>query len=104
MMPTETRWDKLTKEAITLLSKTLHLNLQQKTAEEADREIVDTLLNLTGAKTITEFQRLDKKQMRGALAVVRDAGCTIKRLSRLSGISEGIIRNCKNPNLLLEES
>jgi len=101
-MPQQTLMEKITQEGLTLVCKTLNLHLQQETAEESDNAIVRTLLELTGAATITEFQRLDKKTMRGALAIVREAGCSIRRLSRLSGISQGIIRGCKNPLLLLE--
>lgn len=72
-------------------------------SEEADRLIVDALLGYTGCGSISEFQRLDKKTMRSALAKVRDAGVSIRRLSRLSGISEGIIRYCKNPDNLAKK-
>ena len=78
----------------------LMCNFGERSAE-VDKMIVDELLKITGCNTISEFQQLDKKRMRSALAIVRDAGVSIRRLSRLSGISEGIIRNCKNPAHLL---
>ena len=67
-----------------------YLDLQ--TPEETADTIVNTLLHLTGTKSITELQRLDKRTMRGALALVRDSGVSIRMLSRLTGISFSIIR------------
>lgn len=67
---------------------------------EYEEMIVKTLLSLTDTGSISEFQQLDKKPMREALAIVRDTGVSVKQLSRLTGVSEGIIRYCKNPNNL----
>lgn len=72
-------------------------------SEEVDKMIVEALLAYGGCGSITEFQQLEKKAMRSALARVRDQGVSIRRLSRLSGISEGIIRYSKNPDNLLKE-
>lgn len=63
-----------------------------ESAEEKDTTIVRTLLDLTGTNSITEFQQLDKRSMRGALAMVRDSGVSIRHLNRLTGISFSIIR------------
>lgn len=63
--------------------------------------IANTLLDLTDTSSISEFQQLDKATMRAALAQVRDTGVSVKCLSRLTGISDGIIRHCKNPNDLI---
>ena len=100
-MPHQSTKEKMTQKGLSLLCKTLRIDIEQQSPEDADRQIVETLLELGGVRTVSDFQQLDKKKMRGALAVVRDAGCSIRRLSRLSGISEGIIRGCKNPNNLL---
>ena len=78
--------------------------LAKADADTLDRMIEETLLSLTNTASISEFQRLDKKTMRNALAQVRDAGISIRHLSRISGISEGIIHYCKNPdNLILHK-
>lgn len=81
----------------TLLCNLFQAKQDNASAEELDKLIVETLLGLSGAASISEFQRLEKRAMRGVLAQVRDAGISIRRLSRISGISEGIIRGCKNP-------
>lgn len=101
-MPQQSLMERITQEGLTLMCKTLHLHIKQEPADKVDREIVDTLLKMTGVETITEFQRLDKKTMRGALAIVREAGVSIRKLSHLTGISVGIIRYAKNPNNLIE--
>jgi len=72
-------------------------------SEDVDRLIVDEILRQTGCESITAFQQLPKKPMREALAAVRDAGVSIRRLSRLTGISEGVIRGCKNPKKLISQ-
>lgn len=80
----------------------LHIEATQKIdADELDKLIVECLLTLSQTRSITEFQQLDKKSMRGTLARVRDAGISLRHLSRISGISEGIIRYSKNPDNLL---
>lgn len=65
--------------------------------EERDRVIVETLFAMTGVQSITDFQRLDKRMMRSALAKVRESGVSIRKLSRLTGVSFGIIRGAKVP-------
>jgi len=70
----------------------LKTRLNLETAEEANNTIVQTLLEMTGTRSISEFQQLDKRTMRGALALVRDSGVSIRQLSHLTGISFSIIR------------
>lgn len=82
------------------LSQAKKANVSADTLNEL---IVEAILGLSGAQSISDFQRLDKRTMRGVLAQIRDAGISIKRLSRISGISEGIIRGCKNPKNLVQE-
>lgn len=69
-------------------------------AAKLDQLIIDTLLRLSGADSISQFQQLDKKTMRSTLARVRDAGISLRHLSRLTGVSEGVIRYSKNPDNL----
>ncbi len=101
----------LTSQEVTLVQRfanwcqSLLCSITQAKNEKVDVEtldglIIEALLGLSGTMSINEFQRLDKKTMRNTLAQVRDAGISISRLSRISGISEGIIRTCKNPNNL----
>lgn len=94
--------EKFTHWGQTLLCNLFQAKQENVDAETLDKLITDALLGLSGAGSITEFQQLDKRTMRGVLAQVRDAGISIRRLSRISGISEGIIRGCKNPHNLLK--
>lgn len=69
---------------------------------KAERDIIDELvvqaiLILADAVSITDFQRYDKNAIRSVLGQIRDTGISIRQLSRISGISVGIIRNCKPP-------
>lgn len=74
------------------LCQQIRARLEWQTAAEKDQAIVETLLEMTGVSTITEFQRLDKPTMRTALAIVRDSGVGDTKLSRLTGISRGVIQ------------
>lgn len=94
-MPQQTKMEELAQRGLTLMCKTLHLHLKQDTPEEVERMIVETLFALTGVQSITDFQRLDKRTMRSALAMVREVGVSIRTLSRLTGVSFGIIRGAK---------
>lgn len=74
------------------LCQELRVLLDWQTAEEKDNAIVRVLLEMTGTSSISEFQRLDRPTMRTALAIVRDSGIGDRRLSRLTGISRGVIQ------------
>jgi len=65
------------------------------TADEKDEQIIATLFELTNTNNITEFQQLDKRTMRSALAVVRDAGVAANKIAHLTGIPIGVIRYAK---------
>lgn len=75
-----------------VLCQHIRARLEWQTAAEKDQAIVETLLEMTGVSTITEFQRLDKPTMRTALAIVRDSGVGDTKLSRLTGVSRGVIQ------------
>lgn len=85
----------MTRESNSELCQAIRSKLNWMTAEERDQTVVRMLLEMTGTKTISEFQRLDKKTMRIALAVVRDSGVQKSRLARLTGIPIGVIRYAK---------
>jgi len=88
---------KITQWGLSLLCNLRQAKEERVDADMLDKLITETLVGLSGVDTIAKFQQLDKATMRSTLAIVRDAGISIKRLSRISGISEGIIRYCKNP-------
>ncbi len=77
------------------LCRIIRERLDWQTAEEKDNAIVEMLLEMTGSQSISEFQQLDKKTLRSALAVVRDSGIGDHRLSRLTGVSRGVIQRAK---------
>lgn len=89
--------EKFTQWCQALLCNIAQAKQDKADADTLDKLITEALLGLSGTTSISDFQRLDKKTMRNVLALIRDAGISIKRLSRISGISEGIIRGCKNP-------
>lgn len=86
---------KLTRESNNELCQYIRTKLDWVSQEEKDAEVVRLLLEMTGVKNISEFQQLDKKTMRSALAVVKESGVPMARLARLTGIPVGVIRYAK---------
>lgn len=86
---------KLTRESNNELCQYIRTKLDWVSVEEKDAAIVKLLLEMTETKNISEFQQLDKKSMRRALAIVRDSGVQQARLARLTGIPVGVIRYAK---------
>lgn len=82
----------LTRESGSELCQYVRTKLDWVSQEEKDAEVVKLLLKMTGAKNISEFQQLDKKTMRSALAVVKESGVPQARIARLTGIPVGVIR------------
>lgn len=74
------------------LCQHLKRKLNWLSADEKDQAVVDSLLKMTGVVTISEFQRLDKPTLRTALAIMRDSGIGDRCLSRLTGVSRGVIQ------------
>lgn len=86
------RVKKMVQGSDTELCRQIRVQLNWQTAEEKDSAIVSTLLEMTGVNSISEFQRLDKPTLRTALAIVRDSGVGDTKLSRLTGVSRGVIQ------------
>lgn len=85
----------LTRESSSELCQYIRTKLDWISVQEKDAAVVKLLLEMTGTKNISEFQQLDKKTMRSALAVVRDSGVPQARIARLTGIPVGVIRYAK---------
>lgn len=77
------------------LCQYLRAHLDWQTAEEKDAAIVNAILEMTGAESISKFQQMDKQTVRTALAIMRDSGIGDTRLSRLTGISRGVIQRAR---------
>jgi len=61
----------------------------------SDDQVWQQIINLTKVTTATEFQLLDKDQLREALRELRLSGASVRQLERLTGISRGIIQAIK---------
>lgn len=60
-----------------------------------DEKVKDYVLSICGVSSLTEIQHLPKTQRNAVLRKVRDYGASIRQIARMTGISEGIIRNIK---------
>ena len=61
----------------------------------SDDQVWQQIINLSKVTTATEFQLLDKDQLRKALRELRLLGASVRQLERLTGISRGIIQAIK---------
>ncbi|MCQ2341775.1 MAG: transposase [Paludibacteraceae bacterium] len=85
----------LTQESNSDICKYIREKLNWLTLKERDQQIIETLYELTNTHSISEFQQLDKKTLRIALALVRDSGVPANRIAHLTGIPIGVIRYAK---------
>jgi len=60
------------------------------------------LLELTNCRTISEFQQLDKRSQRNAIAILKNEGASHRMLNQVTGITLGVIRYAKT-NKEMEE-
>ena len=56
-----------------------------------DRDAKETILRLSGCKDAAEFQTLDLPERDHYLKKLREAGLSIRQISRLTGVSKGIV-------------
>jgi len=57
-----------------------------------DLEAKELILNIVGVKIPTEIQRYEKKKRNHVIGKLKGAGLSISQISRLTGISYGVIR------------
>ena len=60
-----------------------------------DEKVREYVLSVCGVSNLSEIQRYSKIQRNTILMKIRDYGASIRQIARLTGISEGIIRNIK---------
>ncbi len=84
-----------TQENNSKICQYLRTKLNWLTADQQDRQIINTLYELTNTHSITQFQQLEKKTMRAALAIVKESGIPVNKIARLTGIPIGVIRYAK---------
>ncbi len=56
-----------------------------------DRDAKEIILKLSGCKDVAEFQTLDLPERDHYLNKLREAGLSIRQISRLTGVSKGIV-------------
>ena len=60
-----------------------------------DEKIRDYLASVMGTQNLLTIQKLPKKERNRIIQMAKQYGASIRQLNRLTGISEGIIRNIK---------
>lgn len=75
--------------------KTNCLDIEQESMRFTDIEAQDILQELCGTRNKAEFQGMDKVKRDQSIAILKESGLSIRQISRLTGISFGIVRRKK---------
>ena len=67
----------------------------EKAVRVTDEKVREYVLSVCRTSNLTEIQHYPKTQRNAILRKIRDYGASIRQIARLTGISEGIIRNVK---------
>ena len=99
---TEHVFSRISREDLTALvneplSKTLKiLDFDNETnIRLSDEKVREFLASVMGTQNLLAIQQLPKKERNRIIQMARQYGSSIRQLNRLTGISEGIIRNIK---------
>jgi putative transposase len=87
------------KEAIKLFAKYMNendneecLEMEQTSRRISDKEAQEKMCKLCRTKNAAEFQKVDVETRNKNIAILKENGLSIRQISRLTGISFGIIR------------
>lgn len=72
-----------------------HIDIEKEKMHLTDNDLRNIMKRLTNCTTSSDFQKLTKDKRNDALSALRKAGGSIRQISRLTGIGENIVRNCK---------
>ena len=61
----------------------------------SDDQVWQRIIELTGVRNSSDFQKLDRDKQRESLRTLRDIGASVRQLERLTGVSRGIIQFVK---------
>ena len=61
----------------------------------SDDQVWQHIIELTGVRNSSDFQKLDRDKQRESLRTLRDIGASVRQLERLTGVSRGIIQFVK---------
>ena len=73
------------------------LDIEEKPAMRmTDEQVREQLSAISGCGNIAAFQRLRPVEQRQYVAMLKQAGASIRAIQRLTGLSMGVIERCKN--------
>lgn len=61
----------------------------------SDDQVWQHIIELTGVRNSSDFQKLDRDKQKESLRTLRDIGASVRQLERLTGVSRGIIQFVK---------
>lgn len=67
----------------------------ETTKRPSDNAVMQEFMKLTGNMLVSEFQQLDKKEIKRVILSLRQYGASIRQVERLTGIARGIIQELK---------
>ncbi len=71
--------------------KNKYLDMEEKKPRLTDEQAKRIIVSVSGCESVAEFQRLEVKKRDKWLAAFKKRGLSIRQISRLTGISKGIV-------------
>ena len=65
--------------------------LEVEASRMSDKNAKEIVKNITKCETIEEFQKMDRNERKPIIRRLREEGLSIRQISRLTGISKGLI-------------
>ena len=72
-----------------------YLDMKERSFRLTDERAKEIIRKVTQCENASEFQRLEVKVRNSYISQLRAAGLSIRQISRLTGISKGVVEKCK---------
>lgn len=72
-----------------------YLDMKERSFRLTDERAKEIIRKVTQCENASEFQRLEVKVRNSYIRQLRAAGLSIRQISRLTGISKGVVEKCK---------
>ncbi|HHV58950.1 MAG TPA: transposase [Clostridiaceae bacterium] len=77
-------------------SRDICLDVMKRSFYLTDEQAKEIIWKIAKCKNASEFQKIDKKIRNYLIKRLSEEGLTIRQISRLTGVSKGIVERCKN--------
>jgi putative transposase len=75
-------------------SEDMYLDITERSFRMTDEQAKEIIMEISRCKNASEFQLLEIKERNRYIKKLRKAGLSIRQISRLTGVSKGIVERC----------